>query len=67
MSIFDRLRPKGKSDPPQAPAETPDEEFLLPKLSRGDFPLTEEVFRRWREEQIREKYGLPVEKEGHYV
>lgn len=47
--------------------ENPDEEYQLPLLEKGDFQMTEELQRRRQNEQLRQKYGIAIVKEGSYV
>ena len=67
MSIFDFLKPK-PNKPTAAPIDnTPDEEYQLPELSIGTFPMNEEMRRRYDNAMLRERYGVKLKKYGEFL
>lgn len=70
MGIFKNfLKPRlsGKTALPQNDTAVPDDEYRLPRLSRADFVMTDELRRRQQVEQLCRKYGITVAKEGEFL
>jgi len=63
LGIFNIFRPKTGIPTDK---EAPDEEYKLPDLSKGDFPMTEELRIRQQDEQLSRRYGVHIKKEGCY-
>lgn len=66
MGIFDFLKPTPKAIP-KVVQDIPDEDYELPELSRGQFRMTNELYRRQEDEALKKKYGIHTDKVGDYV
>lgn len=48
-------------------SDAPDEEYQLPKLTKGNFSMTEKLQRRKEDEMLMKKYCIHPKKEGEFV
>ena len=69
MGILSFLKPKKVPTPKvwDEEDETPDEEYKLPVLSMGQFPMTDELRRRQQNEELKRRYGVRSVKEGSFL
>ena len=69
MGIFElfKIRPKNKQTEERMNDALPDEEYPFPHLEQGEFPMTEELFRRKENEELLKRYGIVLDKEGEFV
>lgn len=63
MGLFNLFKSKTKT----VPHDSPDEEYQLPELSRGQFTMTDELRRRKENEELKRKHGVVIKKEGDFV
>lgn len=69
MGILSFLKPKKVPAPMggDEEEEIPDEEYQLPVLQMGKFPMTAELRRRQQDEELKRRYGVHSAKEGSFL
>ena len=69
MGILDvfKFRPKEKQKDERPIENLPDEDYPFPHLEKGEFSMTEELFRRKENEELLKRYGIALEKTGEFV
>lgn len=67
MSVFSFWKPRAKKNVAFHKKDIPDEEYQLPRLSIGQFSMTDDLRRRREDEQLKKKHGVLIEKEGEFI
>ena len=69
VKILNFLKRKGKKEVENNMdvSDAPDEEYQLPKLTKGNFSMTEKLQRRKEDEMLMKKYHIHPKKEGEFV
>lgn len=66
MGVFSFLKPKTTVE--HSPnKDGKDEEYRLPRLTKTNFVMTDELRSRRQMEQLRSKYGVSITKEGEFI